>query len=450
MLPHYRQWRVQRWEARLTELLAFQVDLGGLQELAPSRFVLLDLEIQHPESREVIAKAPRVEINRYRQQWLVRVVELEVEGEALANAWQVLHDAFLCLPRRGSNETHLRFERVKVHGPTESHAMREASVKFATKPDATFLWTEFELETEGGYEGRTNAASSSDATQLAPIMLSLMRRHSQGRQATHIKLHAEQQNPLPCSLAQLIWRPAAQLGSQAYVYGAVEVEYLGDGRSWRAAIGESPKPTIGKRGEVADGGDAQQSEPEGLVIVGVDFENLCWNAPADLTGNGWLKLEQALISDRQIEFLRGAAETRSGRISTALLRRANQQLQLALAPELTGSTPPDTAFLAAYFAFQLDAGSRTANLESGVQGTGGLLAMRRFENGAFPITRLISLLERSVPGGTTYVNQPSSIPLTRLSKLALRWLPVEEPIVDQAKRTAQLFDESRLEIPAMK
>lgn len=419
-MPFYHAWRVKHWNSQLSELLSFDVQASRVDELAPGRFVLHQVELRHPESKGFFAKATRIDVDRFRKQWIVRIREPVVDGSMLAASWQVFHDAFLCLPRVDSIETHVHFDALKIQAVSGVHELQNLSLKFATRHEASYFWVDFDPQVVDE-ESAQLPADEDPQVEPQPVRISVVRIHRKGEQATHLRL-ATQQSPLPCSLIQLFWPSVSVLGEAAQLLGGLDLEIQQTGQQWRAVVGGRQEPS------------SAESDP-GLVFLDVDFESLCWNAPADLTGKGWLKIDRAVVTNRRVEFLRGAAEIGSGRVNTHMLQRANRRLGVALAPELLGPATPDTAFLGAYFAFWVDAATGTLDLESVFQGSGGTIAMRNRTSGRVPLEQLISVLERNGFGV-----EPNAIPNSRLSRLALRWLSLDGQIIDAGKRTAALND----------
>ncbi len=431
-MPFYRSWRLHCWETRLSHQLAFRVELESVEELAPGRVVFSGLRIKHPETHETLAEASRVEAERYRRQWLVHAEAPEVQGQLLAAGWKVFHDAFVCLPRAASSEAHLRCQRLKIRGSLEPFVLHDVSVKFATRSDSTYLWTEFQSSPvsdspvlENDQTGSVRSETSSQDLQVSqpqqPTRVSIVRKHRKPAPSTQVSFQALPNAAIPCSLLKLLCPSVEQFGTNSAAFGSLRLELAGDGQSWRAVVGRQSSA------------DTDATELQGLAFINVDFESMLWNAPADVTGAGWLRLDQAILTNNGIELLRGAAELRSGRVSTETLRRANQLIGLALAPELLGPTPPDTAFLAAYFSFGVDAVSGGLDLEAVLQGSGGTLARRQLSAGSIPLERIVALLDRNSPG-----SDPKLVPVTRLGRMANQWLPLDPKVIQQAKRTARL------------
>lgn len=401
LLPHYQQWRASVWEQRLSSLLGFTVHIGSLDEPSPTQATLRGIRLLHPESKASFARAETVEIALYRGQWLVRVQQAELEGRQLGEHWQLLHESLLCRPRSSACDAHLEFDQVQLHSREGLQRVHDVSLKVSPNVEKTCLWLDFHVGED--------LPDDSAQTQITaePIRLSLIRSHQEQHRATKGQLRTASHR-LPCRLLRPFWQDAEGFGSAATVTGVLD--WYSTAEHWRVTVPES-----------------------GLLFEQVDFERLTWNAPAEVSGSGKLRLTDVVITERGVQQLSGVARVGLGRINKRLLLDAETHLGLQLQPSVRQQATREIAFEDACLGFEISpAYLRLAGLlpVGGVQTDGLLLdangIIARAPYSTWPLTHLVKAVDRAPA-------ENQQVPAGLLARTLLAWLPLEE---DAAEHTA--------------
>lgn len=435
-LPSFHQWRVERWQTRLTALLGLAVEIASVEELSPTQTRLCGVRFRHPESKVEIGNVHQVVVDRYLELCRIHVDQLVIEGSTLNLGWRLLHDFVLCRPDHTRLAMQLTADRLTIHGP-ESSSVSDILINLWPGIDATQIGIDF-LPTERMIEEPDRSSS------LQPIRVSLKRHHAEGDQRTDVQLRALT-TPLPCSLVKWIWPAASDFGIQAKIQGVVDLSCTEAG--WNLGVG---------RWSGGDPPPAQRSPP--VRISGVDFRRLFSleasssgeesSGKTHFAGTGTLWLQRAEVTERRIEYLWGVADIDSGSVSTRFLQTCSQQLGILLVDELMRPARLEVAFGKAQIHFCVDASTKSLHLAGAlpggglVQGASGNLASRSNWEQPIPLERLASVLQLSASDSSEFLRETdersdayanSGEKASRLADLTMRWLSLRDDVSLQPK-----------------
>ncbi len=94
--PWYTYQRTQALANTISDACGMAVRIDSVQSLAPNRIQITNLQLQHPETFEPLAKAEKAIAERIGSQWIVHTEQIECSIEKLLAVARVAHDRFLC------------------------------------------------------------------------------------------------------------------------------------------------------------------------------------------------------------------------------------------------------------------------------------------------------------------------------------------------------------------
>ena len=389
-LPQYRNWRKNVWEDRLSNLTGFRVQIGTVVERRPNHVSFHDLQIVRHEDGVTIAQAQDAELllGNFSQFNLI-VTGLEVELTKLGTQMHLVHERLLCRPTQSRTILNIRANDSTLHAAGEKFEVTNALAKLETSKDETHFRMQFQLPS-------TEARSE----------LHLKRIHTPSSQATFGSLAAA--TPLRISLVQHVWHFAERFGSEATLLG--KLHWSCDETNWVVSVTQ-PKET--------------ESQKVGLLLEDVDFENLTWNDPAEITGKGSIWIQQAEFNSRRLGSAQGGIWVANGRICKPLLLEAKSRLGVRLAGSLVQSTIQDIPFKSLAVGFEispplLNVAGLLGNGVMMVDGTDAepISLVAQPETSGAPLLAIIPILDSR--------RQDQELPQGRLAREVLHYLPIDD------------------------
>lgn len=330
-VPFYHSWQDHTWERRLSTAIGYQVQVGSVRQSKPRQLILEDLELFDPEDEKIlVGRADEVVLNMGSSQWRLVLRGAELEGQQLKKQWLHFHDHLLCRPH---SRPHARLSEVVLQA--DKLTLRDGTaLPVVLEAVSGTLWSQAASDmVDSQAPAQTNLRFGFQlGNPDESCDLRVQRIHEAGTQATNLWLSANA--AIPNQLLQQVWEPAARLGPLAQVRGGLH--WRSDARGWTADIG--------------------QNTPA-LLIENVDFGDLTWNAPSEITGKGSLFLQSASFSSAGLEHVQGRVMCQNGRVSQALLLDAQRRIGLRLAESVMTTPIQDIPFRVCSFEFDANLSS---------------------------------------------------------------------------------------------
>ncbi len=375
-VPAVGRWQVQRQLAPVNAALGLSVHAERVQFLTPHRTVVRNVEIRHPETRMLIGSAAEIMIVRRRDQWSVQLQHVELHASQLNAAGARIHDWLLCQPQQ-SRATVVSANQLTIHDQVHgARSLEHVTAKLFPGLDETWLSLQAQLEAE----------------DPGTAKVVVHRYHDPQRLVTRAQIRT-QDTALPCWLVGLAWPDAKALGSQAQFSGTLDWE--ASQRGWQANVESS------------------------VTIDHFPLSSLFWTS-ADITGSGRLEIQRASISQAGVALLTGQLAVGPGRVGRQALEAARQPLGLTVDRSVISGSARDVGFDQAYCFFHIVPSS--LHWVGSLSDARGNLAVRTEQQWQIPIplSRVVNYLETAQRTGPDV-----DPPLGRLTRMAMRWLPLE-------------------------
>ncbi len=410
-LPTYQRQQATCWEQWLSSQLGVKVRVAAYESRAPGRFALHEIRLLHPETGALIGRARVAEAQRSQGKWAIRLTQPELEANELATAWRIAHDWFLCRPQTSSLAARIGASQLTIQSARQPQVLHDITLTILPTADATLL--SFQFQPQPG--AVASSTVSPQATQSSgqpkgpqPAQWIVKRHHQQSGLKTEMQLRSGTA-PLPCGLlAQAIpWLD--KLGVQATFAGNLDIE-LRDS-TWRAMV------TAGH-------------------LAGVELAELTGDSEAAISGRGEVQLEQFIISQTGIEWIRGRALIESGQMTAGLFHALGKYLDVSLR-----EMNEVQAYGFDRCEFEFDIRQPNLYLCCQMDDAHGPLAARSMPQWEqpLPLENIVAALASCSSNPLLRANEnttdnqlrtgpaPAQLPTTWLSKQALVWLPMGDP-----------------------
>lgn len=389
-VPYYQRLRAARCEQWLSSQIGVDVEVAALENKTPARFALHGVRLVHPETRATIGRVPLIEVEMLRGQWSIQLTRPELEGRQLSAAWRIVHDWFLCRPKRYTHVASIGMDGLTIRGSSEVDAFAEVAVKLLPARDALLLEVNFRL-------ANSEAAANPKSSKTPFSQLSIRRNHRENQLMTDLQLRAN--SPLPCWLVDGLLPSARKLGDYATFQGSVGFQM--SGAAWHAELGEA---------------HFQQ----------VDFGRLSQDSGVAVSGMGTLYLNSAVLAQRRLEFALGTVMLGPGRIGTRLLTAMGQHLDIEVRSNGSASVH---AFDAAAVSIQIEpAGVKIAGrLAADALLTDSLGAIAERSQKKWEERISVAKIAEAFQAGASPNSSNSAQAHSAPARYALQWLPLENP-----------------------
>jgi hypothetical protein len=388
-IPAYQRLRAGWWEQWLAAKLGVDVSVVAFEAQAPEKFALHGVRLSNPETGASIGRVALVEVQRVGGQWGLRLNHPVLEERQVPQAWDIVHDWFLCRPQQYTQAARISMHELKIHSPDGDQELKDISIKLIPSSKALLVAMGFQWS-----DGRPQTSTSLSATNEPQSQLIIKRYHDVELPKTELQLRTGA-TPLPCMLAKGLIPHIERMGSEARFDGVLNLETRGEHWSGRITNG---------------------------CFSSVDLGQLTWNSGTSITGTGRMTVEHAAFHDRGLELARGRIEVENGQIPSPLLVAACKHLEIGLR---SMNTVSHYAF--DRLGFFVDLRYSSINLAGGVEDAHGPLAARLESQWpqTLPLDRVIAVLDEGSPEQTAPAgNAANTIPESWLAKHAMLWLPL--------------------------
>ena len=359
VVPGYQRWHSARWEDWLSSQMGLTVTIDQVEWLSPESFELSGLGLKHPETNASIGHVESMLVHLTKGKWMIDIREAELESRQLSASWRILHDWFLCRPKRFQRASEIHIAKLTLRDQDQPRvapqALQELSVKLFPEADAVLAAITFAFEENGDTSSTANSAL--EATRSSIL---IKRYHNESQLLTHMQLRMA--TPLPCSLAAPLLPQLALLGDGASFFVEVCDARFRE-NSWDAMISNT-------------------------VVEAVDFGKLTQGTQLRATGLGRLVLNSVSCDSQRIRKLEGQVAMRSGAISAASLSSLRDWLGVQLRPL---NSVDHVSFDEAKLAFLLE--PQEIHLAVDVRDSLGPLALRGNWNQPLPAANLSAALQ---------------------------------------------------------
>lgn len=120
------------WEKRISENLGIDVRFESIEFPTPWHFRIGDLTCYHPENGKQILKVAMVKSTMDRSGWTVDLSATELNGSQTQTAIKIVHDWFLCRPKKTASLLALNIPQLSIHDGNTSTVFE--NIEIGIKP----------------------------------------------------------------------------------------------------------------------------------------------------------------------------------------------------------------------------------------------------------------------------------------------------------------------------
>jgi len=310
-LPSY----TAAFEQTIAEHTGLTVSLKTVEHPRPGETRLVQLELRDPESGLLIARAERALIRSADDgQLYIHLDGAKLEAGGLAEAWHALD---LRLRRQVGElphgHAHLTADHFTTHAGENPVVLHDVKVDV----DCRAVGTEMRM-----------TFRTTEAAGAGEVLLRVVRDRRTIPPTSGFELHSEDA-PLPCALAEPLWKAAPWFGPQAQFIGQVEAADSADG-SWKSKI-------VGR-------------------FLEVDLKSAIeMHFPPRLRGTAEIVLEEAWLDGDRLTSAKGTITAGPGSIGRDLVERSSRALHLLQNENRLAAMTELSRFESLACAFEVDA-----------------------------------------------------------------------------------------------
>jgi hypothetical protein len=280
------------WQRVLSGRLGMAVEIDAVSYPGHSLASLENVRLLDPETRQLIAKAPAVEVLATDAGWQVQAWQPQIEAARLGGLLRTVEQRLLRETTDESVPCVITARDVTFLDAGAGQTLLNVTAALKSGSEGPAAELAFQLPAAAG-------ASS------APARLLVSRNRRASPPTTLWQLDTAG-NPLPASLLAAVLPAAHRLGSHCRFDGSLAAQTSAAGTS---------------------------GEWQG-TLEGVDFDSLVTERfPHQLSGLATIKVQRAALDQGQLTEIRGTIQARDGAISHSLLAAAQEHLRLVLAAD---------------------------------------------------------------------------------------------------------------------
>ncbi|MHB9064630.1 MAG: hypothetical protein ACYC4B_12640 [Pirellulaceae bacterium] len=293
--PAYHGAQIALWQARLSDHLGLEVQVGDVTIESGARSLVRDIELRDPESHEWLARIRSAEMIKTKRGWAVRLSQPQVSAPYITRLASLLHEHVLLRADGQDAPVQLAATSVELSSPDHCETVLDLRSAVQATREGSELLVEFR-------------STTMPADQR--VRLRIVRNRQLEPAATGWELHTSPAG-LPCS-AVAAWFPAvAALGEDALFQGSLWCEQNRAG--WEAELNG--------------------------VFRDIDLEQLVTRQfPHKLSGMAMLSLSRCRVHRGRVSEITGRLESAGGVVSQSLLDAAAHCWGLQQPPR-PGGTP---------------------------------------------------------------------------------------------------------------
>ncbi|KAA5544465.1 hypothetical protein FYK55_09035 [Roseiconus nitratireducens] len=322
ILITWTPWYQNRQLARITYQLnretglVFQID--GIRQIAPGKYVLDNVRLNHPETGHRVATVRTVDYFAGPERIGILLHQPELQSSGLGRAWNLLHDRVISRPEHTLLPISIAATDLTIRSRTGSLSLRDVSVSLNPEADGVRMFAE---------------AGDAMASIESLVRVTLFRDRSGPVPTTELVVSTGETS-LPCSALAEFSTLARQLGDGARFTGTMKCRQHADG--WSYDLGSSS-------------------------VTGIELSKFSEDLPHRVTGTADLRLQRAVIEPGKTVNVAGTFHARDGWIGRSLLRSMQERLGFSLEHVEEVSTTHDVQYALAAFHFSITDESMSIN-----------------------------------------------------------------------------------------
>ena len=249
IMPWSQSWTARGWEKTISLNMGVDVRFKSMASYAPSSYRFYDVRVRHPETGDLIASIPTVELQHRQATWHIRLQSPRVELAQATQLVNAIHQRYLCQPNLAFSTTTCSIRELTLANQSPSMEPLYLEARFQCHKDKTRLEAFFDLSHDYGEKS---------------ARISIERLHDLSSPQTICFLRTAGVK-IPCTVLAVFHSFATRLGPEAFFKGDIQCE--------------------------------QEAFDTRLTLAGI-FYDVMWNQPHDTTtppllGNGQIRVDFA-------------------------------------------------------------------------------------------------------------------------------------------------------------